>query len=333
MILEWGTAGTATKQTGTVTVEVYPDRILNDAGASIHSGAWLTAENFLIAVRAGLYDNTNFFRLVPQFMMQGGDIMDNDGSDNRAVAYNDVCNGMKGIAKAGCSPKYWTLPGEQLGSGDNGFVNEPYALVSTLSGNRPDTAGSQFFIIAGDAVAQDGSGIRGAPDLDGKHTVFGAVIIGHAVIDAVMSVPTNNDKPNFGVTIKEAWITGHREDPPVPPPELRPPSAAPTSPAAGGGRVPLHYESSHLDDDEETHIMLWMSFGLTLFCAMYLYLSQIAVARHLGMPLKMLFRQGMQEQESYMHHELMHLKAEINRLSKVCTIYLLLCSYRTCRIS
>ncbi len=113
--------------------------------------------NFKKLANSGFYDGTKFHRIIPGFMIQGGDInsRDNDGDND-------------GFGGPG-----WTVDAE--------FSNRPH-LRGTLSMARsadPNSAGSQFFICVADA-----------PHLDGKYTVFGEVIDKVHIVDHIVNTPS-----------------------------------------------------------------------------------------------------------------------------------------------
>ena len=114
-------------------------------------------ENFLKLVGEGYYDGTKFHRIIKGFMVQGGD-----------PNTKDPAKGIETWGQGG--PEYKIEPE----TGD--LVHAPYVL-SAAKGNEPQSSGSQFFITTG------------APHhLDGIHTVFGAVIEGHAAVDELNGV-------------------------------------------------------------------------------------------------------------------------------------------------
>ena len=111
-----------------------------------------SVENFVKLAKSGFYDGLTFHRLVPGFVIQGGDP---DG------------NGTGGPG--------WTIPGEFR---SNGFKNDLKHTKGVLSWARtmdPNSAGSQFFIMVDDA-----------PHLDGDYAAFGRVTEGLAVADAIV---------------------------------------------------------------------------------------------------------------------------------------------------
>ncbi|AQV03000.1 peptidyl-prolyl cis-trans isomerase [Desulfococcus multivorans] len=110
--------------------------------------------NFIELARKGFYDGTTFHRVIPGFMIQGGDPNSRDADRMR--------HGTGG-------------PGHQLKAE---FNSRPHkrGTLSMARSRHPDSAGSQFFI----CVAE-------APSLDGQYTVFGEVAEGMAVVDAIVS--------------------------------------------------------------------------------------------------------------------------------------------------
>ncbi len=121
--------------------------------------------NFIDLVQKGFYNGTTFHRIIPGFMIQGGD--PNSKSPDRS--------------KQGYGGPGYTLKAE--------FSDKPHKR-GTLSMARvaddPDSAGSQFFICVADV-----------PRLNGKYTVFGEVISGMEVADRIVGQPRDeNDNPN-----------------------------------------------------------------------------------------------------------------------------------------
>lgn len=121
-----------------------------------------TVNNFISLVKKGYYDGVIFHRIIPGFMIQGGDP---DGT------------GMGG-------PGY-CIKGE---FSHNGFENNLLHTKGVLSMARtmiPDSAGSQFFIMH-----------SAAPHLDGEYAAFGKLIEGEDVLDKIATVGTDwNDRP------------------------------------------------------------------------------------------------------------------------------------------
>ncbi len=114
-------------------------------------------ESFLNLAKKGFYNGTIFHRVIPGFMIQGGDPNTKDPSKPKTY-------GMGG-------PGY-TLPAE--------FNRIPHerGIVSAARSADPDSAGSQFFIMVGKA-----------PSLDGQYTVFGEVVKGMEVADKIVRQP------------------------------------------------------------------------------------------------------------------------------------------------
>ena len=126
-----------------------------------------TVENFLDLARKGFYDGVIFHRVIPDFMIQGGDPT-GTGSGGPGYTFEDEINDQKVVRGA---------------------------LAMANAG--PNTNGSQFFIVTTDA----------APWLDGKHTVFGRVADGMDAVDAIESQPTGGgDRPVEDVVIERVEL-------------------------------------------------------------------------------------------------------------------------------
>jgi len=122
-----------------------------------------TVENFLKLARDGFYDGVIFHRIIPDFMIQGGDPT-GTGSGGPGYQFEDEFNDKKVVRGA---------------------------LAMANAG--PNTNGSQFFIVTTEAASW----------LDGKHTVFGTVTDGMDVVDAISAVETDaRDRPRTDVTIE-----------------------------------------------------------------------------------------------------------------------------------
>jgi cyclophilin family peptidyl-prolyl cis-trans isomerase len=144
---------TATLHTnhGAISLELFPD------------DAPKTVDNFTKLARDGFYDGVIFHRVIPDFMIQGGD--------------------PTGTGTGG--------PGYKFEDEFNDHKVERGALAMANAG--PNTNGSQFFIVTTQA----------APWLDGKHTVFGRVTSGMEVVDAISGLPRDSrDKPREDATIE-----------------------------------------------------------------------------------------------------------------------------------
>ena len=133
----------------------------------------ITVANFEKLVRSGFYDGLTFHRVIPGFMIQGGDP---DG------------NGTGGPG--------WQIKGEFAQNGVPNDLKHTRGVLSMARSMMPDSAGSQFFIMHDDA-----------PHLDGAYAAFGKVIEGIEVVDKIASVATDfRDKPRIPVVIKSMSI-------------------------------------------------------------------------------------------------------------------------------
>jgi cyclophilin family peptidyl-prolyl cis-trans isomerase len=127
-----------------------------------------TVENFVKLSRDGFYEGVIFHRVIPDFMIQGGD--------------------PTGTGTGG--------PGYQFEDEFNQHQVERGALAMANAG--PNTNGSQFFIVT----------VEAAPWLDGKHTVFGRVTSGMDVVDRISQVDRDaNDRPREPVTIERVELS------------------------------------------------------------------------------------------------------------------------------
>lgn len=121
-----------------------------------------TVRNFVSLASKGFYDGTVFHRVIPGFMIQGGD--------------------PQGTGMGG--PGY-CIRGEFAINGFNNDLKHTRGVLSMARAMDPDSAGSQFFIMVEDA-----------PHLDGQYASFGRVITGMDVCDRIVSTRRNfNDKP------------------------------------------------------------------------------------------------------------------------------------------
>jgi cyclophilin family peptidyl-prolyl cis-trans isomerase len=150
---------TATLHTnhGVIEIELYPDE------------APKTVENFTKLAGDGFYDGVIFHRIIPDFMIQGGD--------------------PTGTGRGG--------PGYTFEDEFNDHKVERGALAMANAG--PNTNGSQFFIVTADAC----------PWLDGEHTVFGRVTDGMDVVNDISGVDTDGaDRPRQDVVIERVELSG-----------------------------------------------------------------------------------------------------------------------------
>ena len=124
----------------------------------------LTVENFLKLVNMKFYDGTIFHRVIPGFMIQGGDPQG---------------TGMGGPG--------WTIKGEFSANGVDNPISHKRGVISMARAMDPDSAGSQFFIMHADADY-----------LDGQYAAVGHVVSGMDVVDRIAGVRTNRwagDRP------------------------------------------------------------------------------------------------------------------------------------------
>ena len=126
-----------------------------------------TVKNFLKLSRDGFYDGVIFHRVIPDFMIQGGDPT-GTGSGGPGYQFEDEFN-------------------------DNKVVRGALAMANA----GPNTNGSQFFIVTTDAASW----------LDGKHTVFGRVTEGMDVVDTISALDTDaRDRPRTDVVIERVQL-------------------------------------------------------------------------------------------------------------------------------
>lgn len=123
-----------------------------------------TVTNFMLLARSGYYDGLTFHRVIPDFMIQGGD-PNGDGTGGTSIY------------------------GESFEDEQNDL---PMVRGAIAMANRgPNTNGSQFFIVQAEAT----------PWLQGRHTIFGRVTMGMDIVDAIANVERDaNDKPVEPVT-------------------------------------------------------------------------------------------------------------------------------------
>jgi peptidyl-prolyl cis-trans isomerase B (cyclophilin B) len=137
---------------GEIEIKLFPDK------APKH------VENFIKLAKSGFYNGTIFHRVIPGFMIQGGD--PNTKDLNKKELY-----GMGG-------------PGHSVKAEFND-VPHKRGIVSMARSNDPDSAGSQFFVVVEDS-----------PFLDGKYTAFGQVVKGLGVADKIVNQPRDGrDNP------------------------------------------------------------------------------------------------------------------------------------------
>jgi len=167
--------------TYTIEIELYHDAAPNHA------------DSFRKHAQQGNYDNVTFHRIIDDFMIQGGDFQNNDGSGGYAVQWYGYCDGEAMGQASDCSSEtLYTLPDEA----DNNLTHLP-CMLSMAKTSQPNTGGSQFFIMPGDITQHTW--------LDGIHTIFGKVISGCEHVTTLSEVATDgNDRPVVPVIIVSA---------------------------------------------------------------------------------------------------------------------------------
>jgi cyclophilin family peptidyl-prolyl cis-trans isomerase len=131
-------------------------------------------KNFKDLANKKFYDGTTFHRVIPGFMIQGGD--PNSKSPDKS--------------KHGMGDPGYSIKAE--------FNDVPHArgIVSMARSGHPDSAGSQFFIV-----------VKDSNFLDGKYTVFGKVTQGMDVVDQIVNAPRDpRDNPNERIEMKRVKI-------------------------------------------------------------------------------------------------------------------------------
>ena len=138
------------KNGGEMKGELYPEIAPHSVG------------NFIALANSGFYDGLIFHRVIPGFMIQGGD--------------------PKGTGIGG--PGY-SIRGEFRANGVDNNLKHTYGVLSMARSMAPDSAGSQFFIMTSDS-----------PHLDGQYAAFGKVLEGMDVADDIVKSPRDGaDKP------------------------------------------------------------------------------------------------------------------------------------------
>jgi len=182
---------------GTFTLEVYND-------VPKH------AENFLKLAKEGFYDSLLFHRIIPSFMIQGGDPESKNAVDGQMLGNGDV--GYKVPAEF-MLPKYYHKKGALAAARDN----------------NPEKAssGCQFYIVVGkpftdaeldqmearigqkysEQARKDYKTIGGTPHLDAGYTVYGQIVKGQDVVDAISNLPRNtSDRPAENIRILKVKV-------------------------------------------------------------------------------------------------------------------------------
>ena len=136
------------------------------------SAAPKTVANFRRLVGEGFYDGLIFHRVIPGFMIQGGDPQG---------------NGMGGAKER--------IVGEFAANGHKNPIKHTRGVISMARAYDPNSASSQFFIMHADA-----------PHLDGQYAAFGHVVSGMETVDEIASVPTDySDRPKIAMRMKRVY--------------------------------------------------------------------------------------------------------------------------------
>ena len=153
-------------------------RITMDSGKTIRLELYpeiapITVENFLDLVNKGFYNGLTFHRIIPGFMIQGGDPSGN-----------------------GTGGPGYSIKGEFKSNGINNTMKHERGVISMARAFDPNSAGSQFFIMHKDA-----------PHLDGEYAAFGKVIEGLEAVDEIASVETGfQDAPVKKVVMEKVEV-------------------------------------------------------------------------------------------------------------------------------
>ena len=146
---------------GTIKAELYPEIAPN------------TVNNFVSLINKGFYDGVIFHRVIPGFMIQGGD--------------------PKGMGTGG--PGY-SIKGEFTRNGFKNDLKHERGVLSMARAMAPNSAGSQFFIMH-----------KNSPHLDGQYASFGKVLEGMEVVDTIANTRRGpNDKPLTPQVMKKVTV-------------------------------------------------------------------------------------------------------------------------------
>ncbi|MCX7884438.1 MAG: peptidylprolyl isomerase [Caloramator sp.] len=144
-----------------IKIELYPDVAPN------------TVKNFIFLINKGFYDGIIFHRVIPGFMIQGGDPNGN-----------------------GTGGPGYTIKGEFSRNGFENNLKHDRGVISMARTMMPNSAGSQFFIM-----------VKAAPHLDGQYAAFGKVIEGMDEVDRIVNSERNEmDKPFKDQRMKKVTV-------------------------------------------------------------------------------------------------------------------------------
>ena len=149
-------------EAGVIAIELYPEH------------APESVRNFLNLAATGLFDGTSFDRVVPGFVIQGGNMWSREGGK---------------VSRAVGERARRTIPDEP-----NKVLHER-GVVSMARTDDPNTATTNFFIL-----------VKDAPFLNGKFAAFGRVTKGMEIVDEINKAPVSEEKPEKPVRIKRATV-------------------------------------------------------------------------------------------------------------------------------
>lgn len=146
---------------GIIKAELYPEVAPN------------TVNNFISLIQKGFYDGTIFHRVIPGFMIQGGDP---DGTGTGGPGYS--------------------IAGEFTANGFTNNLQHTQGVLSMARSQDMNSGGSQFFIMA-----------AAYPSLDGQYAAFGKVTEGQDVVDAIVNLPRDSsDRPDQPPVMKKVTV-------------------------------------------------------------------------------------------------------------------------------
>lgn len=144
-----------------IKAELYPNKAPN------------TVKNFISLINKGFYNGTIFHRVIPKFMIQGGD---------------PTGTGMGG-------PDY-SIKGEFSSNGFNNDLKHDRGVLSMARSSNPNSAGSQFFLM-----------VANSPHLDGDYAAFGKITEGIEAADRIVNTKKDNrDKPVQDQIMKKVTV-------------------------------------------------------------------------------------------------------------------------------
>jgi peptidyl-prolyl cis-trans isomerase A (cyclophilin A) len=157
---------------GDIVIELFEDKapntVANFVGLASGTKEWSDPKSGE-KMKRSLYNGTIFHRVIPGFMIQGGD---------------PLGNGTGG-------------PGFRFADEFHADLKHNKAGILSMANAGPNTNGSQFFITQ-----------KATPWLDGRHSVFGAVVKGQNVVDAIINVPRDSrDRPIKDVVLQQVVIS------------------------------------------------------------------------------------------------------------------------------